>query len=101
MIFFLFYNIREEGKIPSVEGCVIEVAREMPVMVLKAQLVILSILQIGGDVDSISRTVTCTGELSALTCVIPRGEGFHTPPSSEKQVVLPPSNWICRDEEGN
>ena len=26
----------------------------------------LSILQIGGDVDSISRTVTCTGELSAL-----------------------------------
>ena len=33
MIFFLFYNIREEGKIPSVEGCVIEVAREMPVMV--------------------------------------------------------------------
>ena len=42
---------------------------------------ILSILQIGGDVDSISRTVTCTGELSALTCVIPRGEGFHTPPS--------------------
>ena len=42
---------------------------------------ILSILQIGGDVDSISRTVTCTGELSALTCVIPRGEEFHTPPS--------------------
>ena len=35
MIFFLFYNIREEGKIPSVEGCVIEVAREMPVMVLE------------------------------------------------------------------
>ena len=33
MIFFLFYNIREEGKIPSVEGCVIKVAREMPVMV--------------------------------------------------------------------
>ena len=32
-------------------------------------------------VDSISRTVTCTGELSALTCVIPRGGGFHTPPS--------------------
>ena len=32
-------------------------------------------------VDSISRTDTCTGELSALTCVIPRGEGFHTPPS--------------------
>ena len=31
---------------------------------------ILSILQIGGDVESISRTVTCTGELSALTCVI-------------------------------
>ena len=42
---------------------------------------ILSILQIGGGVDSISRTVSCTGELSALTCVIPRGEGFHTPPS--------------------
>ena len=41
---------------------------------------ILSILQIGGDVESISRTVTCTGELSALICVIPRGEGFHTPP---------------------
>ena len=40
---------------------------------------ILSILQIGGDVESISRTVTCTGELSALTCVIPTGEGFHTP----------------------
>ena len=35
MIFFLFYNIREEGKIPSVEGCVIEVAREMPVRVLE------------------------------------------------------------------
>ena len=32
---FLFYNIREEGKIPSVEGCVMEVAREMPVMVLE------------------------------------------------------------------
>ena len=28
---------------------------------------ILSILQIGGDVESISRTVTCTGELSTLT----------------------------------
>ena len=53
MIFFLFYNIREEGKIPSVEGCVIEVAREVPVMV--------------------------------------RGE---------KQVVPPPSNWICRDKRG-
>ena len=35
MIFFLFYNIREEGKIPSVEGCVIEVAREIPVTVLE------------------------------------------------------------------
>ena len=35
-----------------------------------------------GCVESISRTVTCTGELSALTCVIPRGEGFHTPPLS-------------------
>ena len=31
------------------------------------------------DVESISRTVTCTGESSALTCVIPTGEGFHTP----------------------
>ena len=51
--FFLFYNIREEGKIHSVEGCVIEVAREVPVMV--------------------------------------RGE---------KQVVPPPSNWICRDKRG-
>ena len=40
---------------------------------------ILSILQIGGDVESISRTVTCTGELSVLTCVIPRGEGLNTP----------------------
>ena len=40
----------------------------------------LSILQIGGDVESISRTVTCTGELSVLTCVIPRGEGLNTPP---------------------
>ena len=38
---------------------------------------ILSVLQIGGDVESIS---TCTGELSALTCVIPRGEGLNTPP---------------------
>ena len=40
----------------------------------------LSILQIGGDVESTSRTVTCTGELSALTCVIPRGEGLNAPP---------------------
>ena len=54
MIFCLFYNIREEGKIPSVEGCEIEVAREMPV-------------------------------------VVRRGE---------KQVVPPPSNWICRDKRG-
>ena len=30
--------------------------------------------------ESISRTVTCTGELSALTCVIPRGEGLNTSP---------------------
>ena len=41
---------------------------------------ILSILQIGGDVESSSRTVTCTGKLSALTCVIPREEGLNTPP---------------------
>ena len=41
---------------------------------------ILSILQIGGDVESISRTFTCAGELSALTCVIPRGKGLNTPP---------------------
>ena len=41
---------------------------------------ILSILQIGEDVESISRTVTCTAELSALPCVIPRGEGLNTPP---------------------
>ena len=40
---------------------------------------ILSILQIGGDVESISRTVTCTGELSALICVIPRGKILNTP----------------------
>ena len=31
-------------------------------------------------VESISRTVTCTGELPALTCVIPRGEGLNTSP---------------------
>ena len=49
---------------------------------------ILSILQIGGDVESISRTVTCTGELSALTCVIPRGEGFHNPPSRLSYLVM-------------
>ena len=49
---------------------------------------ILSILQIGGDVESISRTVTCAGELSALTCVIPRGEGFHTPPSRLSYLVI-------------
>ena len=49
----LLHDIREEVKIPSVEGCEIEVAREMPVMV--------------------------------------RGE---------KQVVPPPSNWICRDKRG-
>ena len=49
---------------------------------------ILSILQIGGDVESISRTVTCTGELSALTRVIPRGEGFHTPPSRLSYLVI-------------
>ena len=46
----------------------------------------LSILQIGGDVESISRTVTCTGELSALTCVILRGEGFHTPPCLDYNI---------------
>ena len=40
---------------------------------------ILSILQIGGDVESISRTVTCTGELSALIRVIPRGKRRNTP----------------------
>ena len=49
----LLHDIREEVKIPSVEGCKIEVAREVPVMV-----------------------------------------------RSEKQVVLPPSNWICRDKRG-
>ena len=31
----------------------------------------VTVLQIGGDVESISRTVTCTGELSALIRVIP------------------------------
>ena len=40
---------------------------------------ILSILQIGGDVESISRTVTCTGELSTLIRVIPRGNRLNTP----------------------
>ena len=30
--------------------------------------------------ESISSTVTCTGELSALSCVIPRREGLNTPP---------------------
>ena len=34
---------------------------------------------LGGDVESISKTVTCTGELSALTCVIPRGGDFIPP----------------------
>ena len=29
--------------------------------------------------ESISTTVTCTGEMSALTCVIRRGEGLNTP----------------------
>ena len=48
---------------------------------------ILSILQIGGDVESISRIVTCTGELSALTCVIPRGEGLNTPLSRLSYLV--------------
>ena len=33
-----------------------------------------------GMFESISRTVTCIGELSALTYVIPRGEGLDTPP---------------------
>ena len=40
---------------------------------------ILSILQSGGDVESISRTVTCTGELSALIRVILRGKRLNTP----------------------
>ena len=44
---------------------------------------ILSILQIGGE--SISRTVTCTGELSALICVIPRGNDF-TPPCLDYSI---------------
>ena len=39
---------------------------------------ILSILQIGGDVESISRTLTCTGVLSALIRVIPRGKRLNT-----------------------
>ena len=50
----LLHDIREEVKIPSVEGCEIKVAREMP--------------------DSWLAGV--------------------------KQVVLPPSNWICRDKRG-
>ena len=37
---------------------------------------------------SLSRTVTCTGELSALTCVIPRGEGLNTPLSRLSYLVL-------------
>ena len=40
----------------------------------------LSILQIGGGVRvAFSRTVTCTGELSALTCVISRGKDLIPP----------------------
>ena len=40
---------------------------------------ILSILQIGEDVESISGTITCTGELSALIRVIPRGKRLNNP----------------------
>ena len=55
MIFFLLlHDIREEVKIPSVEGCEIKVAREVP-------------------------------------------ESW----SGVKQVVPPPSKWICRDKRGN
>ena len=40
---------------------------------------ILSILQIGGDVESISRTVTCTGELSTLMCYSQGGTISYPP----------------------
>ena len=32
-----------------------------------------------GMFESLSRTVTCTGELSALICVIPRGKDLILP----------------------
>ena len=32
-----------------------------------------------GMLKSLSRTVTCAGELSVLTCVIPRGKDFISP----------------------
>ena len=37
---------------------------------------------------SLSRTVTCTGELSALICVIPRGKDLITPLSRLSYLVL-------------
>ena len=40
---------------------------------------ILSILQIGWMFELLSRTVICTGELSALICGIPRGEDLIPP----------------------
>ena len=41
-----------------------------------------------GMFESISRTVTCTGELSALIRVIPRGKRSHTPLSRLSYLVL-------------
>ena len=40
---------------------------------------ILSILQIEGMFESLSRTVTCTAELLALICVISRGKNLIPP----------------------
>ena len=37
---------------------------------------------------SLSRTVTCTGELSALICVIARGKDLITPLSRLSYLVL-------------
>ena len=37
---------------------------------------------------SLSRTVTCAGELSPLTCVIPRGKGLIAPLSRLSYMVL-------------
>ena len=49
---------------------------------------ILSILQIGGDVESISRTVTCTGELSTLMCYSQGGRISYPPLSRLSYPVL-------------
>ena len=41
-----------------------------------------------GMFESLSRTVTCTGELSALICVIPRGKDL-IPPCLDYHI------WYC------